>query len=112
MARLYAGADAFVFPTAYEAFPLVALEAAASGLPLLVTRVNGVEDVLREADNGWFIRRDAADIAQAEPADGDPHLARRMGDAARRAAASYSWEAMAEGYLEVYADLESVKHTL
>jgi glycosyltransferase involved in cell wall biosynthesis len=107
MARLYAGADAFVFPTAYEAFPLVALEAAASGLPLLVTRVNGVEDVLRDADNGWFIRRDAADIAQRlNQLTADPHLARRMGDAARRAAASYSWEAMAEGYLSLYADLE------
>jgi glycosyltransferase involved in cell wall biosynthesis len=107
MARLYAGADAFVFPTAYEAFPLVALEAAASGLPLLVTQVNGVEDLLRDGDNGWFIRRDAADIARRlNQLAADPHLAREMGDAARRATASYSWEAMAEGYLSLYEDLE------
>src|SRR5205823_427201 len=42
--RYYAAADAFVLPTAYEAFPLVALEAFATGVPGLVTRVNGVED--------------------------------------------------------------------
>ena len=36
-------ADAFVFPTAYEAFSLSILEAAA-GLPLIVTRVDGVGD--------------------------------------------------------------------
>jgi glycosyltransferase involved in cell wall biosynthesis len=107
MARLYAGADAFVFPSAYEAFPLVALEAAASGLPLLITRVNGVEDLLHDGDNGWFILRDAADIARRlNQLAADPDLARSMGDAARRAAASYSWEAMADGYLSLYAELE------
>jgi UDP-glucose:(heptosyl)LPS alpha-1,3-glucosyltransferase len=107
MAQLYAGADAFVFPTAYEAFPLVALEAAASGLPLLITRVNGVEDLLHDGDNGWFILRDAADIARRLAyLAADPDLARTMGDAARRAAASYSWEAMADGYLSLYAELE------
>ena len=43
VAACYQAADAFVFPTSYEAFPMVVLEAAASGLPLLVTRVNGVQ---------------------------------------------------------------------
>jgi glycosyltransferase involved in cell wall biosynthesis len=37
-------ADAFVFPTAYEAFSLSILEATAAGLPLIVTRVHCVED--------------------------------------------------------------------
>jgi UDP-glucose:(heptosyl)LPS alpha-1,3-glucosyltransferase len=106
MPRLYAAADVFLFPTAYEAFPLVALEAAASGLPLLVTRVNGVEDLLAEGVNGWFVRRDAADIAGRLTALGDDRaLTRRMSAAARAAAIGYSWEAMTEGYLSVYAEL-------
>ncbi len=113
MPRLYAASDAFLLPTAYEAFPLVALEAAASGLPLLVTRVNGVEDLLRDGDNGWFISRDAGDIARRlNELAADPQLAQRMGDAARRAATSYSWEAMAEGYLSLYADLERQQKAL
>jgi glycosyltransferase involved in cell wall biosynthesis len=37
----HAAADAFVFPTKYEAFLLVALEAAAAGLPRLITPVRG-----------------------------------------------------------------------
>ena len=55
MPRLYAAADAFVLPTSYETFSLVTYEAAAAGLPLLVTRVSGVEDLLADGLNGWFI---------------------------------------------------------
>jgi len=106
MPRLYAAADAFVFPTAYEAFPLVALEAAASGLPLLVTRVNGVEDLLRDGVNGWFVAADAADIARRlTQLSDDPELAERLSAQASAAASAFSWEAMTDGYLRLYTEL-------
>lgn len=106
MPRLYAGADAFVLPTAYEAFPLVTLEAAASGLPLLVTRVNGVEELLEEGRNGWFIERDGADIARRlNELRATPQLARDLAAEARGAAARYSWQAMIERYRSLYAEL-------
>jgi UDP-glucose:(heptosyl)LPS alpha-1,3-glucosyltransferase len=106
--RLYAAGDAFVLPTDYEAFPLVALEAAASALPLLVSRVNGVEELLRDGHNGWFVLRDAADIARRlNELRADPQLAGRMAAAARSATLRFSWEAMVEGYLSVYAELEA-----
>lgn len=56
--------DFFVLPTAYEAMSLVVLEAAAAGLPLLVTKVNGVQEVLKEDFNGYFIKRDGVDICE------------------------------------------------
>ncbi len=104
MPRVYATADAFVFPTAYEAFPLVALEAAASALPLLITAVNGAEELIEDGVSGWFIGRDADDIARRldELAD-DPELRSTLGKGARAAASSYSWDAMADGYLSIYA---------
>jgi glycosyltransferase involved in cell wall biosynthesis len=51
----FRAADAFILPSRYETFSLVTFEAAASGLPLLVTRVSGVEEILRDGENGWFI---------------------------------------------------------
>ena len=106
MPRVYASADAFVFPTAYEAFPLAMLEAAASGVPLLVTRVSGAEDLLEDGSNGWFISPDAGDIARRlNQLAGDLSLARRMGEAARVAAAEFTWETAVEGYLAVYSEL-------
>ena len=56
-------ADVFTFPTRYEASPLVAYEAAAAGLPLLVTPVNGVLDLLEDSVNGWVVSTDPDDMA-------------------------------------------------
>jgi glycosyltransferase involved in cell wall biosynthesis len=108
MPALYAAADAFVFPTSYEAFPLVALEAAASGLPLLTTRVNGATDLVEDGVNGWFIARDPRDIARRlSQLAADPILARTMATAATDSVRPYTWDAMGERYLALYADIAS-----
>jgi glycosyltransferase involved in cell wall biosynthesis len=57
--------DALVLPSYYEVFPLVALEGAAAGLPLLVTPLNGVEEFLHDGANGIAIKtHDAEAISQ------------------------------------------------
>lgn len=48
--------DALAHPSRHEVFPLVTLEAAAAGLPLLVTPLNGVEEFLREGENGMLMQ--------------------------------------------------------
>ena len=87
----YWAADAFILPSCYEVFPLVALEAAAAGLPLVVTRVNGVEEFLRDGENGLAIERDAGSIAQAiRRLAAMPHEQRRqMGARARETVMRY-----------------------
>lgn len=102
----FAAGDVFVFPTLYEAFALVTLEAAAAGLPLVTTRVNGAEDFVVDGENGVFIERDPASIVAAvTPLVLDPERRRRMGDAARRAVAGYTWDAMAARTREVYDEV-------
>lgn len=106
---VYWAADALVLPSAYETFSLVSHEGAACGLPLLVTRVSGVEDLLEEGVSGWFVARDGEDIAsRLEALERDPGLRDRMGLAARRATLGYSWEAMVEGYRAIYSALTGV----
>ena len=110
-AAYYAAADAFVLPTAYEAFPLVALEAAAAGLALLACRVSGVEDLLEDGRNGWFVRRDGADIAARLRLLGeDPALRARLGRAARESTAPYTWERAVDAYVKLYGTLASASH--
>jgi glycosyltransferase involved in cell wall biosynthesis len=104
--RVFAAADAFVLPTSYETFSLVTFEAAASGLPLLVTRVSGVDELLRHGENGWFITPTARDIAaRLTSLREDPELSASMARAARAAASRYPWSAMAAGYVAVYEEL-------
>ncbi len=58
--RWYAGADAFIFPSTYETFSLVSLEASACGLPLLLTAFDGQEMYLRDGVNGVLLPWDVA----------------------------------------------------
>jgi glycosyltransferase involved in cell wall biosynthesis len=83
--------DAFVFPSAYEVFPLVCLQAAAAGLPLLVTRLYGVEEFMRDGETGWVIERTVESIAAAivQAASDRPRL-RAMGLEARKQVEQYS----------------------
>jgi UDP-glucose:(heptosyl)LPS alpha-1,3-glucosyltransferase len=103
---LYQAADAFLLPTAYESFSLVTYEAAASGLPLLVSRVGGVEDILSEGVNGWFIERDADVIASRLKALEDPSVRAAMGHAAREASLRFDWQRMVAGYRALYLALD------
>jgi UDP-glucose:(heptosyl)LPS alpha-1,3-glucosyltransferase len=106
VAPLYQLADALVFPTSYEAFPLVALEAAASGLPILATPVNGVRELVVDGENGFLIEADARDIGERlRQLGGDRELRRRLGAASRAAALDYSWAKMVERHDALYASL-------
>lgn len=102
--RWYAAADVFVLPSAYESFSLAAHEAAAAGLPLLAARTSGLEELLEHGVNGWFVEREAEELARRlhELRD-DPGRRRAMGEAARRAAGRRTWPAMVDAYLELYA---------
>jgi glycosyltransferase involved in cell wall biosynthesis len=83
--------DAFVFPSAYEVFPLVCLQAAAAGLPLLVTPLYGVEEFMRDGETGWVVERTAESIAAAiVQAASDRQRLRAMGLAARKQVEQYS----------------------
>jgi glycosyltransferase involved in cell wall biosynthesis len=94
------GADAFVLPSAYETFSLVAFEAAGAGLPVLVSRVYGVEDILTDGVAGFLIERSSSGVA-----DGIrrfvslTHEERRgMGLRARQAVRAYSVDNFVEAW--------------
>jgi glycosyltransferase involved in cell wall biosynthesis len=106
----YSAADSLVLPTAYEAFPLASLEAAAAGLPLLITRVNGVEELLVEGVNGWFIERDTGVIAdRLVRLATDSALRSSMGVAAREAAGRFGWQQVIDRYTQHYERLASAR---
>lgn len=108
--RLFAAADAFLFPTAYEAFSLAMIEAAAAGLPLLLTPVNGAVELLTDGAEGLFIERSRGSIALAIRAIADdPARARAMGRAARQKAMQYTWDTVAQRTLAVYARIPEQK---
>lgn len=55
--KYYAASDIFVFPTIYEPFGNVHLEALASGLPVVTTRNSGAAEIIRQGVNGFVVER-------------------------------------------------------
>lgn len=106
--QLYRSADAFVFPTAYEAFPLVCMEALACGLPLFGTLVGGIEEYLRDGVNGYAIRRDGEQIAKTlRPVLSDARRLRALREGAVRTASNYAWEIVAQRYWNVIEEVSA-----
>ena len=105
ISEFYAASDIFVFPTAYEAFSLATLEAVASGLPILATKVNGTEELIKEGYNGFFVKRHPENIAEKINILLDDELRRRMSKNARKTAEEYSWSEVAKKTMEVYKNL-------
>jgi UDP-glucose:(heptosyl)LPS alpha-1,3-glucosyltransferase len=102
----YGAADGFVLPTLYDPCPNAALEALASGLPIVTSTACGAQEWVRAGANGWVI--DALDeSALAGRLDALAGLAGRESArlAARASVESLSLPAMAERLLALYRSL-------
>ena len=103
---IYPAADAFVLPTLYETFALVCLEAMASGLPVLASPVGGIEDYLRDGENGLHIQRDPKEIAaKLDQLLNDRELHARLREAGIATAKKYEWKKVAQQYLSLFDEL-------
>jgi len=103
----YRDADIFILPSLAEGMPLVVLEAMGTGLPIVASRVQGIEELVAEDVNG----------ALFDPGDADG-LARclvklinagkrrvEMGKASVERVKPYDWKNIADAYLALYADI-------
>jgi glycosyltransferase involved in cell wall biosynthesis len=61
--RYLAAADAFLFPSFFEAAARAPVEAAAMGLPLFITNFYGTENIPKDELNGAWLKSDPQDIA-------------------------------------------------
>ncbi len=91
LAKHFAAADVFVFPSLTDTFGLVLLEALACGVPVAAYPVAGPLDVIGEAPVGC-LNADLA-VAVKKALDASP-------EACRAHAERYSWEASAQQFLE------------
>jgi glycosyltransferase involved in cell wall biosynthesis len=99
---LYAQADICVTPSIWaEPFGMVAVEAMASGRPVIASRVGGLQTIVTEGETGFLYDPDDVDAlaAHLETLLDDAALRQRMGQRARaRAEAEYDWKRIVARY--------------
>ena len=108
--KIYAACDLFVLPSVsrLEAFGIVALEAMATGKPVVVTDIPGVREVIEDGREGLLADPvNPEDLAEKmRRLVEDPGLRREMGRLAReKVLANFTTEKVADQVLKVYEDV-------
>ena len=112
VAPFYAAFDAMVLPSGNEGTPVSAIEALASGRPVVATRVGGVPDVVRDGEDGFLVER--GDIEQLAERLAllarDPELREQMGRAGReRVVPRYAVDRLIDDVDRLYRSLLEAK---
>ena len=106
MPEIYRQQDIYVSASMQEGMSNAMLEAMASGLPIVTTRCEGVEELI--ADNGVVVENaqpEALAAAIRKLAE-DWAVLKAMSVAARRKAESLGWDNVADSYLRLYAKVK------
>jgi glycogen synthase len=99
-----ASLDVLVLPSVYEEMGSILVEAMASGLPVVASRVGGIPDVVVDGETGLLVPPGDADALAAalDELVSDPQRRERLAAAARRRARRYSWSELARRVEELY----------
>jgi D-inositol-3-phosphate glycosyltransferase len=104
----YSAAEALLMPSDYESFGMAALEAMASGTPVIASGVGGLQYLIRDGETGYLVPvRDAEALATSlcrlltNPAERE-----RMGTNAAAVAQGYDWKIIAGKLIEVFLEAQ------
>lgn len=100
----YAAANLFLFPSRHEGMPNAVLEAMASGLPVVATKIAGNEELVVNGETGALVpAEDVESLRESlRPLLVHAQMRERMGRAARqRVESSFSWSRVAEQYQSI-----------
>jgi glycosyltransferase-like protein len=110
MPSLYRLADALVFPSVKEGFGLVVLEAMASGLPVVTSRIAPFTEYLHQEDVIWCDPFHVGSIANAMAMALTEPLHSRLVQRGILVARQHDWSSTAEAHVPVYQRLTERQH--
>jgi len=104
LAAAYASADLFIFPSQTETLGLAALEAMASGTPVIAADAGGVRDLIENGINGYLFEPGSIDdlVDRTMSLLQDREKLNNLSDTAYESAGEWSWEKATENLLGYY----------
>jgi len=104
----YSAADIFVIPSYYEPFGLVTLEASACKVPIIASRVGGLETIIQDGENGFlFEPRNPLDLKEKvlQLQKSKELMEVFTENAYRNVVANYSWQNVAAKINNIYKSI-------
>ena len=101
--KLFSDHDVFIFPSNFEGFAQVQIEAAACGLPIISTANAGGNEIVKNGINGFIIEHENEKMLKEaiENFIHIPELLHRMSNHQRTIMDSFSWEAYGRRWLNI-----------
>ncbi len=111
LSTYYRAADVCLVPSRSESFGLVALEAAACGVPVVASAVDGLTHLVDHGKTGYLVEGGDAGqfVAYTHQVLAAGDALHAMSAAARRRAGSYTWSSTAVRLLAVLDDLDATR---
>jgi glycogen(starch) synthase len=106
--RLYAIADVAAFPSLYEPFGIVALEAMAAGAPVVTSDIGGFREVVRHGETGlhtWANNPHSLAWGIHEVLSNPELAARLRREGMKEVRSRYNWDGIAEATISVYQEV-------
>lgn len=100
----YSAGDYFIFPSAYETFGLVVIEAMAAGMIVISNKLNGVEDFVHTGVNGFLTDNESLDAFDEKLTFilNHPEMEEQIRRNAVETAHTYSWENSYQQYKKIF----------
>jgi D-inositol-3-phosphate glycosyltransferase len=107
----YAASEALIMPSDYESFGMVALEAMASGTPVIASEVGGLAFLVQDGVTGYHVpvREPAALADKIRTVLEQPYKRHELGENARQRAQAYAWPRIADRLLDTFAELTPLR---
>ncbi len=107
--------DVFIFPTLYEPFGMVVLEAMAAGLPVIASRNCGATEGMTHGLHGIFLDdpTSAGELAEwIRTLLADDVLSRKISEGGRNIARTFCWDTIAERTFDVLEGARAARQRL
>lgn len=109
LVKIYQNASIFVFPSHYEGFPTVVLEAMSSGLPVVASDISAHKDFIEDGVNGFLVKK-GSPVEITEKIillNNNQNLRNQIGANARKTVEEkFTWDIISDRYERIYLNLK------